>query len=78
MRGRPDIVRDDKSCCVSIGGRARPEASLASVREELTLLTAQYRQATSQPELAVTLRDTSPMIADARRIALTFSLVAPP
>lgn len=75
MRGRPDIVRDDKSCCVSIGGRVRPHASLASVREELTLLTAQYRQATSQPALAVTLRDTSPMIADARRIALTFSLI---
>ena len=75
MRGRTDIVRDDKSCCVSIGGRVRPEVSLSSVREELTLLTAQYRQATSQPELMVTLRDTSPIIADERRVALTFALI---
>jgi putative ABC transport system permease protein len=75
MRGRTDIVRDDTSCCVSIGGRVRPDASLAGVREELTLLTAQYRQATSKPALAVTVRDTSPMIADTRRIALTFSLI---
>ena len=75
MQGRADPVRDDKSCCVSVGGRVRPDSSLPRVREELTLLTSQYRQATSQPELAVTLRDTSPMIADSRRIAMTFSLI---
>jgi predicted permease len=75
MRGRPDIVADDKTCCVSISGRVRAGNSLAQVREELTLLTAQYRQATSQPELIVTLRDTSPMIGDDRGIALTFSLI---
>ena len=75
MKGRTDPIRDDKTCCVSIGGRVQSGSSLAQVREELTLLTSQYRQATSQPELVVTLRDTSPVISDSRRIAMTFSLI---
>ena len=75
MQNREDVVANDRTCCINVAGRVRPDSSLARVREELTLLTAQYRQATSQPELKVTLRDTSPMLGDTRRIALTFSLV---
>ncbi|HUR21163.1 MAG TPA: FtsX-like permease family protein [Vicinamibacterales bacterium] len=75
MRGRPDNVAEDKTCCVSVAGRVRPGRSLTQVREELTLLTAQYRQATSQPELMLTLRDTSPIMADQRRVATTFALI---
>lgn len=75
MQGRTDPVRDDKSCCISIGGRVRSGGSLPRVHEELTLLTSQYRQATSQPALQINLRDTSPMIGDSRRIAMTFSLI---
>jgi predicted permease len=75
MQNREDVVANDRSCCVNIAGRVRPDSSLAQVREELTLLTAQYRQATAQPELMVTLRDTSPLLGDSRRIAVTFSLI---
>jgi predicted permease len=75
MQNREDVVANDRTCCINVAGRVRPDSSLTRVREELTLLTAQYRQATSQPELKVTVRDTSPTLGDSRRIALTFSLI---
>jgi predicted permease len=53
-------LTDPTSCCVRIAGRLRPGWTRQQAGEELRLLTAAYRQSVGQPELTVTLRDTTP------------------
>jgi putative ABC transport system permease protein len=59
-RDRANLLTDPTSCCLRIAGRLRPGWTRAQAREELQLLTAQYRQSVVKPELTVTLRDTTP------------------
>jgi hypothetical protein len=55
-----EAVADEASCCIILAGRRRADWSMTQVREELTLLAAQYRRAAGQPELRVAVRDTAP------------------
>ena len=48
---------------------------MTQVREELAVLTAQYRKATAQPELSVSVRDTAPGVPNDRGTGLIFSLL---
>lgn len=59
-RDRTSLVTDPTSCCLRIAGRLRPGWTRAQARDELQLLTAGYRQSVGQPDLTVTLRDTTP------------------
>jgi predicted permease len=51
---------DGRLCCVSVAGRMRDGWSREQVREELALLTAQYRGSIAQPDLQVSLGSTVP------------------
>jgi predicted permease len=63
------VVGTDAGCCLMIAGRRRAGWDRRGVQQELVLLTAQYRHAAGQPELAITLRGTafgdSPQLAAA-------------
>jgi predicted permease len=54
-----DLAPDGTECCVMVAGRMRDGWTQAQVREELTVVTSRYRQATSQPALNITLRGTT-------------------
>jgi putative ABC transport system permease protein len=70
-----ETVADESSCCIMLAGRRRADWSMIQVREELALLTAQYRRSAGQPELRVTLRDTAPGVPPGRGAALIFTLL---
>jgi putative ABC transport system permease protein len=55
-----DRTADGTMCCVMVAGRIRDGWTRRQVQEELSLLTAQYRQATGQAALSVTLEHTAP------------------
>jgi predicted permease len=59
-RSRASLLTDPTSCCLSMAGRLRDGSTVEQAREELQLLTANYRQSVAQPALTVTLRDTRP------------------
>jgi putative ABC transport system permease protein len=58
-RNWTSVLTDPTSCCVRIAGRLRPGWTREQAREELQLLIANYRRSVGQPELTVTLRDTT-------------------
>ena len=74
-RNRTTLLTDPTSCCVRIVGRLRPGWTRAQAREELQLLTAGYRQSVGQPELIVTLRDTTPDRELGETAHLMFALI---
>ena len=55
-------VADETSCCVWIVGRKKDGVSMDSARQELILLTTQYRQSTGQPALTVSVTSTAPQV----------------
>ena len=70
-----EAVSDETACCIILAGRRRADWSMTQVREELTLLAAQYRRAAGQPELRVTVRDTAPGVPPGRGAELIFTLI---
>ena len=50
----------EHACCVFLAGRLRPGRAAHEAREEVRLLTAQYRQSVGQPALAVDVSSTVP------------------
>jgi predicted permease len=70
-----EAVADETSCCVILAGRRRADWSMTQVREELTLLAAQYRRSAGQPDLRVSLRDTAPGVPPGRGTELIFTLI---
>jgi putative ABC transport system permease protein len=69
------LLDDPTSCCVNIAGRLRSGWTREQAREELVLLTAQYRQSVGKAELAVALRDTTPSRELGRPGPLVFALI---
>jgi hypothetical protein len=63
-RERPARIIDkqdaEHACCVFLAGRLRPGRTADEAREELRLLTAQYRQSVNLPALAVDVGSTVP------------------
>ena len=74
-RARATLLTDPTSCCVRIAGRLRSGWTREQAREELQLLTANYRQYVAKPELTVTLRDTTPNGQTGETVRLLFALV---
>jgi len=58
--GVADEIKDETRCCVTLVGRIREGFSRQQVREELELLTTQYRRALRLPDLVVSLGSTAP------------------
>lgn len=70
-----EAVANERSCCIFLAGRRRADWTMVQVREELTLLTAQYRQSAAQPELTVAVRGTAPGVPPDRGASLVFALL---
>ena len=73
-RSASQLSADGSACCVMLAGRIRQERTRPQVREELDRLTAQYRQSTGEPALAVELASTAPMgrrASDAVKVVLS-------
>ena len=71
---------DGTRCCLQLSGRMREGFAGRRVREELTLLTKQYRTSTGQPPLAIRIGGTAPGDAlrtspNGQTLVLTFSLL---
>jgi putative ABC transport system permease protein len=55
------LLANDTACCLDlVAGRMRDDATRSSVREELQLLTSQFRQSASQPAVNVSVIGTAP------------------
>jgi len=74
-RSRTSLLTDPTSCCLRIAGRLRPGWTREQARQELQLLTAGYRRSVAQPELTVTLRDTTPTGESGETVRLVFTLI---
>jgi predicted permease len=74
-RNRASLLTEPTSCCLRIAGRLRSGWTRKQAREELQLLTAQYRQSVAKPELTVTLRDTTPISELGESVRLVFALI---
>jgi putative ABC transport system permease protein len=70
-----EVTSSESACCIMLAGRRRADWTMTQVKQELTVLTAQYRRSTAQPELSVALRDTAPGVPPGRGAALIFSLL---
>jgi predicted permease len=55
-----DRMKDEHACCVFLAARLRDGHQITQAREELQLLTAQYRQSSGQPALTVGVGSTAP------------------
>jgi putative ABC transport system permease protein len=75
QRNGGEAVANETSCCIILAGRRRAHWTMAQVREELTLLTGQYRRSAALPELTVAVRGTAPGVPPGRGASLIFTLL---
>jgi predicted permease len=75
-RRRTEEWFDDRVCCISVAGRMRAGWTREQVRQELRLLTLQYRRGIAQPDLQVDLTSTVPAASlSGRGLASVLSLI---
>jgi hypothetical protein len=70
-----EVTSSESACCIILAGRRRTAWTMPQVKEELAVLTAQYRRSIAQPDLSVAVRDTAPGVRPGRGAALVFSLL---